>query len=89
MNRNLDGRAMWVNYVVDHGKFFSFGFRVSRTQPAQKFPRYFSNIAIAGQDDKPACMWIDANGDQPTTAFQVHFPDFVMKEGELPRDTAL
>lgn len=35
---------------------------------------------------KPACMWIDANGDQPITAFQLHFADFVTTDGKFPHD---
>lgn len=37
---------------------------------------YYSNIFIQGTDYKPNCLWIDANGDQPTTGFQVHWPEF-------------
>ena len=46
---------------------------------------YFSSLYIKGTDQQPDCMWIDGNGDQPQTGFQVHFPEFVTeKEGELP-----
>lgn len=46
---------------------------------------YFSSLYIKGTDHQPDCMWIDANGDQPQTGFQVHFPEFVTQEsGKLP-----
>ena len=40
---------------------------------------YFSNVFLQGSDFKPDCMWIDGNGDQPTTGFQVHWPEFTNK----------
>ncbi len=43
---------------------------------------YFSNVFIKGSDYKPSCLWIDANGDQPQTGFQVHFPEFVSKDDQ-------
>ncbi|KAL2257699.1 hypothetical protein VTK26DRAFT_9301 [Humicola hyalothermophila] len=42
-------------------------------------PWYFSNVFLQGSDFKPDCMWIDGNGDQPTTGFQVHWPEFTNK----------
>ena len=48
---------------------------------------YFSNVFIKGSNYKPNCLWIDANGDQPQTGFQVHFPEFVTQEaGVVPSD---
>ncbi|OCL05722.1 hypothetical protein AOQ84DRAFT_399413 [Glonium stellatum] len=47
---------------------------------------YYSNVIIDGQ--KPACIWIDANGDQPVTGFQVHFPEFVTSDGSFPHDAS-
>jgi hypothetical protein len=41
---------------------------------------YFSNVFVKGSDYKPKCLWIDANGDQPQTGFQIHFPEFVIKD---------
>ena len=48
--------------------------------------RYYSNIYIFGTSTKPNCLWIDANGDQPQTGFQVHFPEFITDPSspELP-----
>lgn len=37
---------------------------------------YMSNVFIKGTDIKPTCLWIDKNGDQPQTGFQLHFPEF-------------
>lgn len=31
---------------------------------------YLSQVVIPGTNYMPKCMWIDANGDQPTTGFQ-------------------
>lgn len=46
---------------------------------------YFSSLYIKGTEHQPDCMWIDSNGDQPQTGFQVHFPEFVTQSaGELP-----
>lgn len=33
-------------------------------------PWYLSQVVVPGTDYMPHCMWIDANGDQPTTGFQ-------------------
>ena len=41
---------------------------------------WYFNVFIKGSDYKPNCLWIDANGDQPQTGFQVHFPEFVSKD---------
>lgn len=46
---------------------------------------YYSNVVVDGK--KPACMWIDANHDQPITAFQLHFADFVSNDGNFAHDT--
>ena len=32
---------------------------------------------------KPNCIWLDMNGDQPATSFQVHWPDFYAANGSL------
>lgn len=53
--------------------------------PDLNAPRYYSNVVIDGK--KPACMWIDANHDQPITAFQLHFADFVSNDGNFAHDT--
>lgn len=34
---------------------------------------YLSQGVIPGTNYMPKCMWIDANGDQPTTGFQYVF----------------
>ncbi|KAI9653209.1 MAG: hypothetical protein M1831_006167 [Alyxoria varia] len=46
---------------------------------------YYSNIILQNGTSpyKPSCIWLDANGDQPATAFQVHFPDFYDPNGSL------
>ncbi|KAK3897163.1 hypothetical protein C8A05DRAFT_48112 [Staphylotrichum tortipilum] len=48
---------------------------------------YFSNVFVKGTDYKPNCLWIDGNGDQPQTGFQIHFPEFVTRS-EDPNPTA-
>ncbi|KAI1774803.1 hypothetical protein F4818DRAFT_418994 [Hypoxylon cercidicola] len=45
---------------------------------------YYSNVYISGSNEKPDCLWIDGNNDQPQSGFQVHWPDFVQKEGQEP-----
>lgn len=45
---------------------------------------YYSNVFIQGSDYKPDCLWIDANGDQPQTGFQVHWPEFVQRDDGKP-----
>jgi hypothetical protein len=47
---------------------------------------YFSNLFVNGLNSKPDCLWIDANGDQPQTGFQVHFTEFVPTASEIPPD---
>jgi hypothetical protein len=42
---------------------------------------YYSNYYIKGTDIKPDCMWIDANGDQDQTGFQIHWPEFYFEDG--------
>ena len=37
---------------------------------------YYSNTYVGAGNMKPDCLWIDANGDQPQTGFQVHWPEF-------------
>jgi hypothetical protein len=37
---------------------------------------FFSNLRFKGAADDPICMWIDANGDQPHTGFQIHWPSW-------------
>ncbi|KAK4457041.1 hypothetical protein QBC42DRAFT_279985 [Cladorrhinum samala] len=45
---------------------------------------FYSNVFIKGSGYKPNCLWIDGNGDQPQTGFQVHWPEFVQRsEGQL------
>ncbi|KAK0743548.1 hypothetical protein B0T18DRAFT_439401 [Schizothecium vesticola] len=34
---------------------------------------YFSNLRFKGASDDPIFMWIDGNGDQPHTGFQIHW----------------
>ncbi|KAH7312609.1 hypothetical protein B0I35DRAFT_437399 [Stachybotrys elegans] len=43
----------------------------------ERAPWYNSNVLIGGTKHKPRCMWVDKDGNQPTTGFQVHFPEFV------------
>lgn len=40
--------------------------------------RYYAGQAVPGLDtvDDVKCAWLDADGDLPTTAFQVHWPEF-------------
>ncbi|KAK0744364.1 hypothetical protein B0T21DRAFT_357705 [Apiosordaria backusii] len=45
---------------------------------------YYSNVFIQGSDYKPDCLWIDANGDQLQTGFQVHWPEFVQRDDGKP-----
>ncbi|RWA07791.1 hypothetical protein EKO27_g7314 [Xylaria grammica] len=46
---------------------------------------YYSNVYLSGSNKKLDCMWIDGNGDQPQTGFQVHWPEFVnTTENPLP-----
>ncbi|KAL7620434.1 hypothetical protein AAE478_009429 [Parahypoxylon ruwenzoriense] len=48
---------------------------------------YYSNVFVSGSSTKPDCLWIDANNDQPQTGFQVHWPEFVNKNGDsIPTD---
>jgi len=47
---------------------------------------YYSNVYISSADYTPSCMWIDANGDQPTTGFSIHWPEFVTEDGSIPQD---
>ena len=74
-----------VRSVAGHGEFLKAPSVVG--MPATNDdPRYYSNIAVAGKAEKPMCLWIDANKDQPVTAFQVHFPDFVSRDEQFPHD---
>jgi hypothetical protein len=46
---------------------------------------YYSNQYIGASGVKPDCLWIDGNGDQPQTGFQVHWPEFANKgDSTLP-----
>ncbi|KAI4859909.1 hypothetical protein F4820DRAFT_462101 [Hypoxylon rubiginosum] len=45
---------------------------------------YYSNVYISGSNEKPDCLWIDGNNDQPQSGFQVHWPEFVQKDGDTP-----
>ncbi|KAI0103409.1 hypothetical protein F4814DRAFT_96523 [Daldinia grandis] len=48
---------------------------------------YYSNIYVDSSNRKVDCLWIDGNNDQPQSGFQVHWPEFVNKDGdELPSD---
>ncbi|KAI1437149.1 hypothetical protein GGR50DRAFT_115061 [Xylaria sp. CBS 124048] len=42
---------------------------------------YYSNIYISASGVMPNCTWIDANGDQPITGLQIHWPEFVNTDG--------
>lgn len=86
MNKNLDGRVIGVKRVVDHGKISNALFLRWTTSVTKIDSRYYSNIVISGREENPMCMWIDANKDQPVTAFQLHFADFVSKDGQFPHD---
>ncbi|CAG8981271.1 hypothetical protein HYALB_00003869 [Hymenoscyphus albidus] len=37
---------------------------------------YYSNLYVDGGKHQPPCLWIDGNGDQPQTGFQLHWPEF-------------
>jgi hypothetical protein len=43
---------------------------------------YYSNYYIKGTDIKPDCMWIDGDGDQEQTGFQIHWPEFYFESGD-------
>ena len=75
-----------VKRVVGHGKTSHALFLCWTASATKVDSRYYSNIVISGQDENPMCMWIDANKDQPVTAFQLHFADFVSKDGKFPHD---
>ncbi|KAH6888517.1 hypothetical protein B0T10DRAFT_606890 [Thelonectria olida] len=46
---------------------------------------YYSHLYVSGTQAQPKCMWIDKNGDQPQTGFQLHFPEWVTEQpGVLP-----
>ncbi|KAK0616581.1 hypothetical protein B0T14DRAFT_523450 [Immersiella caudata] len=50
---------------------------------------FFSNLRFKGAPDDPICMWIDANGDQPHTGFQIHWPSWAPEtppEQRTPED---
>ncbi|KAI6089813.1 hypothetical protein F4821DRAFT_53026 [Hypoxylon rubiginosum] len=47
---------------------------------------YYSNVYVSGSNDKPDCLWIDGNNDQPQSGFQVHWPEFVQKKDDTPID---
>lgn len=37
---------------------------------------YSSRVYVRAQDHYAKCSWIDKNGDQPSTGFQIHWPEF-------------
>lgn len=39
-------------------------------------------MAVPGSSNMPHCMWIDANGDQPTTGFQVNWLDMLQSNSD-------
>lgn len=50
---------------------------------------FFSNLRFKGATNDPICMWIDANGDQPHTGFQIHWPSWAPEtppEQRAPED---
>ncbi|KAI1464084.1 uncharacterized protein F4812DRAFT_444512 [Daldinia caldariorum] len=48
---------------------------------------YYSNIYVDSSNRKVDCLWIDGDNDQPQSGFQVHWPEFVRKDGEeLPAE---
>ncbi|KAI1459464.1 hypothetical protein F4805DRAFT_63649 [Annulohypoxylon moriforme] len=48
---------------------------------------YYSHVYIGSTGVTPDCMWIDSNNDQPQTGFQLHWPEFYVKNGDnLPSD---
>jgi len=50
---------------------------------------YWSNIYMDGSDNNNldnTCIWIDADGNQPQTGFQIHWPEFVAQEGDEDLD---
>ncbi|RMZ80970.1 hypothetical protein DV738_g2340, partial [Chaetothyriales sp. CBS 135597] len=51
---------------------------------------YYSGMfhgAERSQKDEPKCFWIDKNGDQPTTGFQVYWPAFSPEAIRDPQNT--
>lgn len=52
-------------------------------------PWHYSHIYINNQDLTTRCMWVDKDGDQPTTGFQVHFPDFYRENADEPPDDSI
>ncbi|TLS23577.1 uncharacterized protein PpBr36_06449 [Pyricularia pennisetigena] len=46
---------------------------------------YYSNIFVQSSGYKPKCMWIDSDGNQPQTGFQVHFPEFRSDTSTIPQ----
>lgn len=49
--------------------------------------RFYSDIIVSGKDTgdkKLECMWIDANGDQPYTGFQVYWPAYKAEAVDAP-----
>lgn len=44
------------------------------------------NVAVQGADYMPTCLWIDANGDQPATGFQVNWLDMQVQASDNRTD---
>ncbi|KAI1174387.1 hypothetical protein F4777DRAFT_554382 [Nemania sp. FL0916] len=44
---------------------------------------YHSNVLVGDQKGHK-CFWIDANGDQPQTGFQVHWANFTQRINSIP-----
>lgn len=47
---------------------------------------YYSNAYLQGTDRKPACQWIDLDGNTPETGFSVHWPSFTMVPEKVPTE---
>ncbi|KAK7754166.1 hypothetical protein SLS62_003743 [Diatrype stigma] len=47
---------------------------------------YYSGTFLQGTDRKPACQWIDLDGDTPETGFSLHWPSFTMDREKMPTD---
>ncbi|KAI1173620.1 hypothetical protein F4777DRAFT_589701 [Nemania sp. FL0916] len=48
---------------------------------------YYSNVYVGESNEKPDCLWIDGDNNQPQTGFQVHWPEFANKSDAVPGDT--
>lgn len=47
--------------------------------------RYNNRVYVKDKNHYAKCSWIDKNGDQPATGFQIHWPEFDQASGQ--RDT--